>query len=42
LTSIGNSPAQADAIYRRAVQVLDAETQAQEMSHPAMPLAWCL
>jgi PGM1 C-terminal domain len=42
LTSIGNSPAEADAIYRQAAQVLDAETQAAEMSHPAMPLAWCL
>lgn len=42
LTSIGNSPAEADAIYRRVAEVLDAETQAAELSRPAMPLAWCL
>ncbi|WP_404788832.1 peptide ligase PGM1-related protein [Altericista sp. CCNU0014] len=42
LTSIGNSPAEADAIYRRAAEVLDAETQAKDLAHPLMPLAWCL
>jgi PGM1 C-terminal domain len=42
LTSIGNSPAEADAIYRHVAEVLDAETQAKELSDPSMPLAWCL
>lgn len=42
LTSIGNSPEEADSIYRHAAEVLDAETQATDLSNPAMPLAWCL
>jgi hypothetical protein len=41
LTSIGNSPAEADSIYRQAAQVLDTETEATTLK-PALPLAWCL
>ncbi len=42
LTSIGNSSEEADAIYRHVAEVLDAETQIKDQSHPALPLAWCL
>lgn len=42
LTSIGNSPEEADAIYRHVVDVLDTETQADDTLRPAQPLAWCL
>ncbi len=42
LTSIGNSPEEADTIYRHVAEVLNLETQVKEESHPAMPLAWCL
>ncbi|MCG9889459.1 MAG: peptide ligase PGM1-related protein [Thermosynechococcaceae cyanobacterium MS004] len=42
LTSIGNSPEEADQIYRHVAEVLDAETQPHDVSHPTMPLAWCL
>ncbi|MGB8702252.1 MAG: peptide ligase PGM1-related protein [Thermosynechococcaceae cyanobacterium] len=42
LTSIGNSPTEADAIYRHVADVLDGETQLRSGSHPVLPLAWCL
>jgi PGM1 C-terminal domain len=42
LTSIGNSPEEADQIYRHVTEVLDMETEPHDMSHPTMPLAWCL
>jgi hypothetical protein len=41
LTSIGNSPEEADAIYRQAAHVLDIETESANLK-PALPLAWCL
>ena len=45
LTSIGNSPQQAEEIYSRAVSVLDRETQpsvgdAGEQAHPSLPISW--
>jgi hypothetical protein len=46
LTSIGNSPQQAEEIYSRAVKVLDRETQptagdAGWQAHPSLPISWC-
>ncbi|MGF1600725.1 MAG: peptide ligase PGM1-related protein [Thermosynechococcaceae cyanobacterium] len=41
LTSIGNTPEQADAIYRRAIKVLDLETSTTgEQRSPALPIGW--
>ncbi len=42
LTSIGNSPGEADAIYRHIEAVLDDETSGGSRASPAAPLAWCL
>ncbi len=39
LTSIGNSLAEAQAIYRRVEEVLDRETQKIDLQ-PALPIAW--
>ena len=45
LTCIGNSPEQAEALYKQVVDVLDAETQADindlpELPHHNYPIAW--
>jgi PGM1 C-terminal domain len=42
LTSIGNSPEEAEQIYHHAAAVLDAETDPHEASNQLLPLAWCL
>ncbi len=39
LTSIGNSPQQAEDIYRRAVKAIDTETKASESTH-ALSMHW--
>jgi PGM1 C-terminal domain len=42
LTSIGNSPEEADQIYRHVAEVLDQETKPREVAQQTMPIAWCL
>jgi len=45
LTSIGNSPQQAEEIYNQVVRVLDLETKSDKdanvaVSHPSIPITW--
>ena len=45
LTSIGDSPQQAEEIYNQVVRVLDLETKSNQdanvpVSHPSIPIAW--
>ena len=44
LTSIGNTPEQADAIYRQVIEVLDHETEGQTLDSqrrsPTLPIGW--
>jgi PGM1 C-terminal domain len=42
LTSIGNSPEEANQIYRHVAEVLDQETKPREVAQQTMPIAWCL
>ncbi|MDC0833296.1 carboxylate-amine ligase [Leptolyngbya valderiana BDU 20041] len=40
LTTIGNSPEEADALFDRVVAALDAETSGNSIPPPIMPISW--